>query len=59
MKDDEPRPEGNTPSDVASYIAELCGDLSGLARRQGLDVLAYMLDMAKLEAQNSMRFESE
>lgn len=36
--------------DVASYIADMSGDLSAMARTAGLDLLAYFLDMAVMEA---------
>jgi hypothetical protein len=40
---------------AAAYIATLASDLAGLAKAQGLDTLAYILDMAKLEAENRSR----
>jgi hypothetical protein len=55
MKDDEPGPKGQTPAEAAAYIAELCGNLSLIARRHQLDTLVYILDMARLEAQNLIR----
>jgi hypothetical protein len=55
MKDHEPGSDGQTPAEAAAYIAELCGDLSSIARRQQLDTLVYILDMARLEAQNLIR----
>jgi len=45
----EPEEEGAT----ASYIAELCADLARMARKDGLETLAYLLDMARLEAQST------
>ncbi|HVG50510.1 MAG TPA: hypothetical protein VM867_02630 [Xanthobacteraceae bacterium] len=42
---------GDVPK-TAEYIAELCADLSRLAREESLDTLAYLLDMARLEAQS-------
>lgn len=39
---------------TAKYIAEISGDLVHLARNQGLDALAYILEMAKLEAENNL-----
>ncbi len=39
-----------SPSDIALYIATLAGELAQLARRQHLVSLAYILDMAHLEA---------
>jgi hypothetical protein len=38
------------PSATARYIAMLVGELEQLARSHGLDGLAYILDMARLEA---------
>lgn len=38
--------------ETAAYIAELSGDLALLARRSGFDTLAYLLDIARLEADN-------
>lgn len=55
MKDDEPGQEGQTPAQAAAYIAELSGSLSAIARRHRLDTLGYILDMARLEAENSTR----
>ncbi|MBM6594175.1 hypothetical protein [Microvirga pudoricolor] len=41
---------GLSPEETARYIAEFSAELSYLARRAKLDLLAYLLDMAKLEA---------
>ena len=38
--------------EAAAYIAALSGELMGIARQNGLDALAYLLDMARLEATN-------
>lgn len=44
----------NAPDDgrvqSAEYIADLAAELAKLARRSRLDVLAYLLDIANLEA---------
>jgi hypothetical protein len=40
---------------AAAYVAELSGDLATIARRHGLVALGYILDMAKLEAENATR----
>lgn len=37
-------------AETAQYIAEFAAELSYLARRSNLDLLAYLLDMARLEA---------
>lgn len=38
---------------VASYVASITADLAALARRNGLDTLGYLLEMARLEAENT------
>jgi hypothetical protein len=38
---------------AASYIAEMSRDLAALARRNGLDTLGYLLDIARLEAESA------
>ena len=40
---------------AANYVAELSAELAMLARQHGLDALGYILDMARLEAENSTR----
>ena len=40
---------------AAAYVAELTADLALMARRHGLDALGYILDMARLEAENAAR----
>jgi hypothetical protein len=37
--------------DAASYIAELTADLARLARENGFKELAYLLEVARLEAE--------
>jgi len=37
---------------TAAFIADLSADLIKLADRQGFDALAFVLDLAKLEARN-------
>jgi hypothetical protein len=44
-----------TRSGAAAYIATLSGELALIARRNGLDALGYLLDMAKLEAEQAAR----
>jgi len=39
-----------TPDGAAHYIAALTQELAQLARRNGLDTLSYILEMARLEA---------
>ena len=40
------------PEQFAAYVAALADELAATARRQGFDVLAYLLDMARLEAES-------
>ena len=40
---------------VASYVAALSADLDAMARRQGLETLGYLLEMARLEAGSANR----
>ena len=52
------REAGRDPVDraaAANYVAELSAELAKLARRHGLDALGYILDMARLEAENATR----
>jgi hypothetical protein len=39
---------------AASYVAELSAELAVLARHHRLDALGYILEMARLEAENSI-----
>ena len=39
-----------TPDSAAHYIATLTEELAQIARRNGLDTLSYILEMARLEA---------
>lgn len=41
--------------EVAAYVASMSRDLSLLARRNGLRTLAYLLDIAHLEADSAAR----
>jgi hypothetical protein len=41
---------GMSTAETAQYIAEFTAELSYLARQSKLDLLAYLLDMARLEA---------
>jgi hypothetical protein len=42
-------------TDAANYVATLAADLAVIARRHGMDTLGYLLDMARLEAENEAR----
>ena len=41
---------GADPVETAKFVADFTTELSSLARRSRLDLLAYLLDMARLEA---------
>lgn len=43
-------PDSNAGKDTALYIAQMTAQLARLARGRRLDVLAYVLDMAEVEA---------
>jgi hypothetical protein len=43
------------PESAAAYIADITTELAGLARASRLDILAYLLDIAQLEAANVSR----
>jgi hypothetical protein len=40
---------------AADYVAALSADLAEIARSNGLDTLGFLLEMARLEAQNAIR----
>lgn len=44
---------GRDRDEVAAYMAELTGELALVARRHGFDTLAYLLEMARLEAEST------
>lgn len=52
---DEPSALAPSPRDTARYIAELSAELVTLARASGLDVIGYLLDLARLEAEETAR----
>jgi len=52
------QPSVNEPGSraaVASYVATMTADLAAMARRQGLETLGYLLEMARLEAESANR----
>jgi hypothetical protein len=55
---DIPKPNGEHPAAFADYVAAMSGDLAVLARRHGFQTLGYLLEMAKLEAENAARHVS-
>src|SRR5438067_1541838 len=46
-----PVPLGDNPEEAAAYVAGLMAELAILVRRHHLDTLGYLLDMARLEAE--------
>ena len=44
---------GVSAVEFADYAAAMADELAGLARRHGLQTLAYLLEMARLEAEQS------
>jgi hypothetical protein len=40
---------------AAAYVAALTGELAGLVRRHRLDTLGYILDLARLEAEEAVQ----
>jgi hypothetical protein len=49
-RDDTNGPEGETPDATAHYIGSLANELAKMARRNGFDALGFILEMARLEA---------
>ena len=47
----ESEPKEGEQAATAAYVASLVADLAALARRQKLDTLEYLLEMARLEAE--------
>ena len=53
------QPPGGDRGAAASYLATMIGDLAAIARRHDFEVLTYILDMARLEAEGTVqRLES-
>ena len=44
-----------TPDSAAFYIATMAEELAKLARRNGLDALGFILEMARIEADQVTR----
>jgi hypothetical protein len=49
------RAGAETPESAAHYIATLAEELARIARRNGLDTLGYILEMARLEADQAVK----
>jgi hypothetical protein len=41
------------PEQVAAYVADLTANLAQMARREGLEHLCHLLEMARLEARSA------
>lgn len=54
----EPVRDGG-PVEAAHFIRDALADLTGLAQRHRLDMLVYLLDMARLEAGEAIRLGSQ
>lgn len=48
-------PQAPDPVATAEYVAAMTGELATLSRNAGLDLLAYFLDIARLEALEQAR----
>ena len=51
----QPPTERDDRTAAAGYVAMLTADLASIAKSHGLDTLGYILDMARLEAENVAR----
>ena len=51
---DEPAGNGG-PEEAACFIAEAVSELAPMARRHRLETLAFLLDMAQMEAEELVR----
>jgi NTP pyrophosphatase (non-canonical NTP hydrolase) len=40
---------------VAEYLGDMIGQLESMARHQGMDLLVYLLSMARVEAETTAR----
>jgi hypothetical protein len=52
-------PQDGGPGEAASFIAVAVSDLSTMARRHGLDMLGFLLDMARMEAEDRVRHDDK
>jgi hypothetical protein len=55
---DVPSGDGG-PDEAAAFIAENLAELAGLARRHKLDLLAHLLGMARMEAEEWLRLRGK
>ena len=52
-------PGDGGPLEAAAFIAEMATELAGVAHRHQLGMLAYLLDMVCMEAEEMVRTEAE
>jgi hypothetical protein len=52
-------PSDGGPDEAAAFIAENLAELAGLARRHKLDLLAHLLGMARMEAEEWLRLRGK
>ena len=50
-----PLPHAPTDKQILAYIAEMCAELRCLAHRPRFRTVNYLLDMARLEAERSLK----
>jgi hypothetical protein len=55
MDDNRFSPEDGGARSALLFVEELTGELSSIARQHHFDALAYLLDIARLEAENIRR----
>ncbi|MBN8982374.1 MAG: hypothetical protein J0I29_14025 [Rhizobiales bacterium] len=53
--DEDEQPGDGGPAEAARFVSRQAGELAQLSRIHGHDMLAYLLDMAKLEADEIAR----
>jgi hypothetical protein len=62
MQDQEDNHDGEreeTPDSAAKYIASLTDELAKLAKRNGLEALSYLLQMARLAADQDQETDDD
>lgn len=53
--DDDEQPGDGGPGEAARFVSRSAGELALLSRRHGHAMLAYLLDMAQMEADEIVR----
>lgn len=52
----DPADGGGGPDEAAAFIASTLSDLARIATRHGLGTLSYLLDMAQMEANDTLAY---